>query len=201
MYLAVQKEGVVAGALGAAGQSADFGGLGKGEIQPHNQVLHRKGKGVGQQHELGFVGRGDAQEFLPGVGAGVEVGELFAVEVKGGKVDAGEGGRGDGYGGALLDFQSGADDAAAGTAESVIRGQQFGQSRTDASVAGLMVGGYESHRQLRRFAQLGADRFGALRQGGVKVGLLGYGGRPFHQAASYTIAMGDSLRWGMLLPV
>ena len=95
VYFAVQKEGVVAGALGAAGQPADFGRLGKGEIQPHNQVLHRKGKGVGQQHELGFVGRGDAQEFLPGVGAGVKVRQLFAIQVKGGNVHAGEGGGGD----------------------------------------------------------------------------------------------------------
>ena len=137
--LPVQEQRVVAGPLCAAGETADLGCLGESEVQSHNQVLHREGKGVGQQHEMRLLGPGNAHQVLPLVRSCVQVWQLLPVQVKRLDVHAGQSGRGDRQGRTLLHFEARADDATAGAAESVVCAQHIAQCRAYAPVIGLIV--------------------------------------------------------------
>ena len=182
--LTVQEQGVVAGTLGPAGQPSDLGRAGEGKIQAHNQVLHRKGERVGQQHELRLLRPRNTYQFLPLVWPGIQIRQVVSAQVKCLDIHAGKRGGGYGQRRPLLHFQTRTNNASTGTSESVFRTQRFTKQRADAGVIRLEVGRHESHRQLGWLSQLSANQLGALGQGAVQVRLFRYGRRPFHQATS-----------------
>ena len=173
--LVPQEESVLARPTAPRGKAADLDAFGEGVVQAQEEVLGRKAEGVHQEDEPGVVLGGHVEGVLPGVGAGVQVGQVVAAEMKGGQLHVGKARRGQGHPVPLLDLPASADDPAGGAAQ-----EQGGpQVLTDHGGHGLVLGGemarHEDQRQVRgAFAQGAADLGGALPQRLLQVLLLGY---------------------------
>ena len=180
-HLAVQKQGIPPLLVATAGQSADLGGPGEREVQPHQKVLHLERKGVRQHDELGILSGGYLSQFFPSARPGVRIGKVFLVQVEAHNLHAGQDGGGYGHGRPLLHLQAASNDTAAGTTEDPGGGQVLLNVPGHVVVVPFIVGGDEDHRQVRRqISQPGPHAPGTLFNGTSQVCLFRNCRSPIH---------------------
>ena len=154
-HLPVQEQRVPSLPAGAAGQAADLGGPGKGEVHPHQQVLDRERVGVGHHDKLRVTVCLHSDESFPFVGAGIQVGKPVRLKMEGLNVHVGENGGGYRDASPLLDLKAVANHAAARAAKHMPGAQIFGHQFGHPLVGILVMRRYESDRQVERYVPEG----------------------------------------------
>ena len=182
--VAADVEGVAAPRVRAAGQAAYRGAPGVGVVEAGDQPVGREAERVGEQDEVGLAVRMAVDELPPPLRRGVLVGQVVVLDVEQRQLGLGQRCRGERESGAALHLSARADDAASRAP------QQGAVTKLAAHQSRYLIVGGRVGRGGKHEREIGTRTFeslhhacGALLDGPLHGGVVGYGGAPLHATA------------------